>query len=113
MAATPTITSNETITNGLNYIARIEFRHEPNKAFQNVSAYPSRWTFEVPENSWIQLKYPIPLSAKGCYIVPSSEPYNGVITIWEVQASNDRIVFDNVVPPNTTRLKKATLHNFT
>jgi len=96
MTATPTMTTNETIINGLTYIASprdpslgIEFRHEPWKAFNNLPNYPVSWTFEVPENDWIQLKYPFPLSMKGFHIVSGSESYNGVITIWKVQASND------------------------
>ena len=114
------MTSNETIINGLIYIASasdpplgIEFRHEPWTAFQNFSAYPNSWGFEVPENSWIPLKYPIPLSMKGFHIIPSSETYNGTISSWNVQASNDGIVFDRIVPPNTTRLINGTLHKFT
>ena len=61
VTATPVMTSNETIINGLFYIASasdpplgIEFSHEPWTAFQNVSTYPNSWTFEVPEDSWIQ-----------------------------------------------------------
>src|SRR6218665_127949 len=99
VTATPVMTSNETIINGLTYIASasdpplgVEFRHKPWTAFQNFSAYPSSWGFDFPENSWIQLRYPIPLSMKGFHIIPSSETYSGTISTWKVQASNDGIV---------------------
>src|SRR6218665_50419 len=120
MIATPTMTSSETIINGLTYIASasdpplgIELRHEPWKAFDNLPSYPASWAYEVPENGWIQLKYPLPLSMKGFHIVSGSQSYNGVITMWKVQASNDGIVFDNIVSPNTTRFPNNTLHTFT
>src|SRR6218665_628727 len=73
VTATPNMTSNETIINGLTYIAAasgpplgIEFRHEPWTVFQNMSTYPNSRTFDVPEDSWIQLKYPMPLPMKEC-----------------------------------------------
>src|SRR6218665_3443529 len=120
MTATPTMTSNETIINGLTYIASasdppvgVEFFREPWRAFQNVSNQPRSWAFEVPEDSWIQLKYLIPLSMKGFYIIPYSETYSGVVTMWNVLASNDGIVFDNIVPPNTTQLTTNILHEYT
>src|SRR6218665_3817217 len=109
VTATPTMTSNETIINSLTYIASasdppfgIEFRHEPWTAFQNFSAYPRSWTFEVPEYSWIQMKYPIFLSMKGFHIIPSSETYNGKIGAYKIQASNDEIRFDDVLIVTTT-----------
>src|SRR6218665_1230212 len=43
----------------------------------------------------------------------SWESFNGVITMWKVQASKYGIVFDNVVPPNTTPFKAETLHKYT
>ena len=120
MTATPAVTSNETIINVLTYIASvsdpplgIEFRHELWKAFNNLPSYPASWTFEVPENGWIQLKYPIPLSMKGFHIIPGSQSYNATITMWKVQASNDGIVFDHVVPPITTPFKNGTLYEVT
>src|SRR6218665_1917540 len=120
VTGTPNMTSNETIINGLSYIASasdpplgIEFRHEPWTAFQNCYAYPNNWTFEVPEDSRIQLKYPMPLSMKGFHIIPSSETYHGTITSWKVQASNDGIVFDHIVPHNTTPFVNGALHKFT
>jgi len=66
MTATPAMTSNETIINGLAYIAGtsdppfgVEFRFELCRGLQYVSGDVRSWTFEVPEGSWIQLKYPI------------------------------------------------------
>jgi len=59
------------------------------------------------------LKYPIPLSKKGFYIIPYSETYNGTIPRWKVQTSKDGIVFDNIVPPNTTPFINGTLQKFT
>src|SRR6218665_2228104 len=121
VTATPNMTSNETIINGLTYITSgidpplgVEFHHEPYTAFQNISTYPNySWTFEVPEQSWIQLKYAIPLSKEGFYIISCSETYNGVISSWKVQASNEGIVFDHIVPPNTTPFINGKLHNYT
>jgi len=120
VTATPNMTLNETIINGLTYIASAsdppfgrEFRYEPYTAFNNLISYPHSWVFEVPENGWIQLKYPVPLSMKGFHIVSGSESYNGVMTMWKVQASNDEIVFDHIVPPNTTPFTNNTLYKFT
>jgi len=50
---------------------------------------------------------------KRFYIIPYSETYNGTITMWKIQASNDGIVFDNIVSPNTTRFTNNTLHKYT
>src|SRR6218665_2198273 len=119
MTATPKMTSNETIINGLTYIASasdpplgVEFRFEPWRASQDVSNQFRSSSFEVPEDSWIQFRYPMPLSMKEFYIIPYSETYNGVISSWKVQASNDGIVFDHIVPPNTARFTNYTLHKY-
>jgi len=50
---------------------------------------------------------------KGFHIIPGSQSYNATITMWKVQASNDGIVFDHVVPPITTPFKNGTLYEVT
>src|SRR6218665_2622548 len=55
----------------------------------------------------------MPLPMKRFHINPSSETYHSTLASWKVQASNDGVVFDHIVPPNTTPFINNTLHKYT
>src|SRR6218665_1351909 len=78
VTVTPTMTSNETTINGFTYVASASEYHtgdtvtvafEPWKAFQNTNRNPMSGITDATANVWIQMKYPIPLSMSGFYII--------------------------------------------
>src|SRR6218665_1481747 len=108
VTATPTMTSNETTNNGFTYVASASEYHtgdtvafEPRKAFQNTNRYPMSWIFDSTANVWIQMKYQVPLSMSGFYIIIIHNRSDSSATSWKVQASNDGNTFIDITAPNT------------
>ena len=119
VTAAPTMTSNVTTIDGLTYEVSasehrsgVEFSFEPWRAFQNASYSPKCWIADSVANVWLQIKYPVPLSMSGLYIIASTE-FRGRITSWKVQASNDGTVFTDILGPKTEALDHNVLNKFT
>src|SRR6218665_1828484 len=120
VTATPTMTSNETTINGFTYVTSASEYHtgdtvafEPWKAFQNTNCYPMSWIIDATANVWIQMKYPIPSSMSGFYIIIVHNRSDSSVTSWKVQASNDENIFTDITTPNTFISDDLVLNKFT
>ena len=119
MTAAPLMTSNIMSIDGFTYeVSASEsrsaagFNFEPWRAFQNASLSPKCWITDSVANVWIQIKYPVPLSMSGLYIIAGTS-FNERITSWKVQASNDGRVFTDILSPKTEALDAGVLNKFT
>lgn len=115
MTASPTMTSNTTVVDGLTYITTASSvsggSYQPWQSFQNF-VIQDGWVSATNANQWIQMQYPVSISMSGFNIVARNISGRN-ITSWKVQASNNGSTFIDIVTTNTTSFNAGILNKFT
>lgn len=116
MTATPTMTANTSVIDGLTYVASASSIastgiYQPWQSSQNFVIFDG-WVGASPNNQWLQMQYPFPVSMSGFNIVARNISGRN-ITSWRVQASNNGSVFTDIVPTNNTAFNAGVLNRFT